>query len=421
MTRILRTLLAAVAVTGVPAPALAAQQIDTLRLSDALEQAMSVNPMLQAARLRAEAAVERVSVAGAWSDPVLSFGLMNRPVSGFGAGEPMTMNSIQLAQAIPWPGKLGYAEQRARHLAEAELHESDETGLQLVARVRSVYFRLAYIDRAVAVMESTRDLLRDFLGVSTSLYAVGSGLQQDVLQAQVAVARMTEDIMVMQQERVAMAARLNGLLGREVTVPVGALELPDPVFEIPPVDSLIAAAAAARPALAAARARVDAADAGYRAARRELYPDLMVSVAYGQRPQFDDMASLMIGVSIPIWAGGKQLPMRREMEAMRETERSMERDLYNETFARLTELRADAVRAQGLASLYQTSILPQAEAAVQSALSAYRVGRLEYLTLVESEMTVNRYQIESLRLAADFQEALAEMEALVGGEIGGAR
>jgi len=106
---------------------------------------------------------------------------------------------------------------------------------------------------------------------------------------------------------------------------------------------------------------------------------------------------------------------------MRETERSVVQDLYNETFARLTELRADALRAQGLGSLYRTSVLPQAQAAVQSALSAYRVGGVEYMTLVESEMTVNRYEIEILRLAADFEEALAEIEALVGGEIGGAR
>ena len=41
------------------------------------------------------------------------------------------------------------------------------------------------------------------------------------------------------------------------------------------------------------------------------------------------------------------------------------------------------------------------------------------MTLVENEMTVNRYEIESLRLAADYQRSLAELEALVGGPIGG--
>ena len=57
---------------------------------------------------------------------------------------------------------------------------------------------------------------------------------------------------------------------------------------------------------------------------------------------------------------------------------------------------------------------------MEAALSAYRVGRVNYMTLVESEMTVNRYEVELVRLAAAYQQAAAEIEALVGGE-GGTR
>ena len=38
------------------------------------------------------------------------------------------------------------------------------------------------------------------------------------------------------------------------------------------------------------------------------------------------------------------------------------------------------------------------------------------MTLVESEMTVNRYEIELVRLAAAYHQAAAEIEALLGGE-----
>jgi outer membrane protein TolC len=56
---------------------------------------------------------------------------------------------------------------------------------------------------------------------------------------------------------------------------------------------------------------------------------------------------------------------------------------------------------------------------VESALSAYRVGSVDYMTLVENEMTVNRYEIEIVRLAAEYHRARAEIEALVGGDAGG--
>lgn len=402
-----------------PARARAVQQADTLRLADAIALARSDNPALQSARLMADAAAERIGPAGAWSDPMLSFGLMNRPLDGFGTAEPMTMNSIQLTQRIPWPGKLEFAKQQAEFLANAKALDAAETDRQLVARVTSVYYQLAFMDRGLVVMRETRDLLRDFLDVSSTRYAVGEGLQQDVLQAQVTVARMTEDITVMEQDRVAMAARLNALLGRDATVSVDALVLLEPAGVLPPLDSLMAQAAVQRPALAAARERALAADAGYRSARRRLYPDFTVSLGYGQRPQYTDMATIMVGISVPIFAGSSQLPLRREMAAEQAAREAEEQNLYNETFARLTELRADAERAARLAMLYRDAILPQARAAVESAFSAYRVGKVDYMTLVDNELTVNRYEIESLRLSADYQRNLAELEALVGDAIGG--
>lgn len=398
-----------------------AQRADTLRLSEALELARTANPMLQAARYRADAGVERVPQAGALPDPMLSFGLRNWVAADVSPSAPMSANAIQLTQRFPWPGKLAFSEERARRLAEAQSLDAAETEVGLYARVKSVYYRLAYIDRSITIMENTRELLRNFLSVASTMYAVGTGLQQDVLQADVAVAQMTEDITVMEQRRIAMAARLNSLLGREATAPVAALELPPAGGELPPADDLITLAVATRPALKAAEQRIQAADAGYRAARRQLYPDVVVTLGYGQRPDFDDLATLMVGVNIPLFAGSRQLPLRREMEAMKSLEQARATDLYNETFARLSELRAEAERARTLADLYATSVLPQARAAVESALSAYRVGGVDYMTLVANQMTVNRYAIQTVQLIADHHRAVAEIEALVGGELGGIR
>lgn len=408
------TLLGLCLVMGAPSVASTQSPVDTLRLADAVSQARSTNPGLRGARLRADAASERVPQAGALPDPQLTFGLMNRPVNGFGAGEPMTMNQVQVSQMFPWPGKLGYSRERARYLASAEALSSAEAEATLVSRVKLVYYELASMDRSITIMERTRELLRDFFQISQTMYAVGEGLQQDVLRAQVAVAQMTEDLTVMNQRRVAMAARLNSLLGRDAGTLVGGLVLPAVGGVIASVDSLLTIASEQRPALQAAHERTRAAAAGYQAARRELFPDIMVALAYGQRPQYDDMGTLMIGFSLPLWSGSKQLPMRREMAAMQAMEGAMAQDLYNDTFAELTEARAEAEQARDLGALYATAILPQAKASVESALSAYRVGRVDYMTLVENEMTVNRYEIELVRIAAQYHQAVARIDALLG-------
>ena len=408
----------AVSITA-PRAVLAQVANDTLRLEQVLSIAGAMNPALQAAVLGAEASSERAAQSGALPDPMLSLGLMNWAIDGFGPSEPMSLNSVQLTQRFPWPGKLGFAADRERHLAQAQFFEADESQSRLLAQVKSAYFRLAQLDRAIQIALESRELLRNLLGVASTRYAVGTGLQQDVLQAQVAVAQMTEDVTVMQQNRLAMAARLNTLLGRAATTTVGPVEFPTAPRQLPSVDSLMALATRQRPALAAARERTLAAESATRAARRALYPDLTVTVGYGQRPDYKDLATLMVGFTIPIWAGSKQKPLRREMQALHSAAAARSADLHNETFASLAELSAAAVRAGNLAELYATSILPQARAAVESALSAYRVGDVDYTTLVTHQMTVNRYAIQRVQLIADHARAVAEIEALLGGRLGG--
>jgi cobalt-zinc-cadmium efflux system outer membrane protein len=412
------------AITAVAFPLLssriAAQVVtpDTLTLAAATSLALKANPMLLASRFAADAAAQRVGPAGTLPDPQLQFGLMNRMVSQFGSTmDPMTMNQVQLMQMLPWPGKLGSARRAAEHTAVAARADAEDQTLMLAAQVRMAYYEVASADRSLDVMRRTQGLLRDFLQVSTTMYAVGSAVQQDVLRAQVEVARMGEDITRMEQERVAMAARLNALLGREAGIPVPAVELPEPADEPPPVDSLIARALTRRPALRAGTERVAAANATLAGARRELYPDLQVGVAYQSRPAYDNMISLMVGISLPIFAGARQLPMRRQMAAMRDMSAAELLNLRNETIARIVETRARAVRDRDLAQLYRSSILPQARGAVQAALGSYRVGQVSFMQLVDNQMTVNQYEIETIRLLADYQQAVGDLIALTGGEL----
>jgi outer membrane protein, heavy metal efflux system len=414
-----RALTSLVAVALVLATSAAAQAgpTDTLTLAEALRMAEAANPMLRAARASAIAASARIAPAGALPDPELQFGLMNRMVSDFGSTmDPMTMNQVQLMQMLPWPGKLGNARRAAARMAGAAQADALDQALMLAAQVRMAYYEVANADRSLEVMRRTQGLLRDFLQISTTMYAVGTAIQQDVLRAQVEVARMGEDITRMEQERVAMAARLNALLGREATTPVPAVELPEPGAELPPADSLIVSALERRPALVAGTERVAAAAATLAGARRELFPDLRVGVAYQSRPAYDDMISLMVGISLPIFAGRRQLPMRRQMAAMRDMAAAELLSVRNETIARVVEMRARAERDRNLTRLYRSSILPQARGAVQAALASYRVGRVSFMQLVDNQMIVNQYEIETIRLLADYQQALGELTALTGGQ-----
>ena len=123
--------------------------------------------------------------------------------------------------------------------------------------------------------------------------------------------------------------------------------------------------------------------------------------------------SFMLGFSVPIWAGSRQGQMRQEAGAMR---RMAEADLgamQAETRARVVELAAAIRRSRRLSRLYRDTVLPQAAATVTSALSAYQVGQVDFMTVLDNQMAVNRYRTELITLEAEGGRALAELEMLL--------
>jgi outer membrane protein, heavy metal efflux system len=61
-------------------------------------------------------------------------------------------------------------------------------------------------------------------------------------------------------------------------------------------------------------------------------------------------------------------------------------------------------------------VLPQAEANVTSAFSSYRVGRVDFMTLLDAQMTLNQYRQELYALLAEYGR-VAELEMVIGREL----
>jgi len=173
---------------------------------------------------------------------------------------------------------------------------------------------------------------------------------------------------------------------------------------------------ARRPELRAAASRVDAATAALEVARRELWPELQVGIAYGQRRDAgmtERMGSVMLGASLPVFASRRQLAARREGEAMLAMAQADRQAMRAETRAELEEMLAELRKVQRLQLLYRESILPQAAAAVESWLSAYRAGDLPFMSLAESQVALNGFRLELASLQSDEGRLWAALEALV--------
>lgn len=410
--------------SGMPASALAQQDAGGSRPDAGLELAALLdsvavrNPRLHAVEASAEAAAARVAEASTLPDPMLQLGLMNFGIPDFNTDMPNSMApSVQLMQTVPFPGKLGLRGEIAEASMEMARAGAHETWWEIRARAASHFFDLYALDRQLEVMDETLGLLRDFQTVARSLYASGTGRQADVLRADVEVARMDGEIRRMQARRTSMAARVNGLLDRPAATPVLSPVLPTLPEELPAQDTLGAWAWESRPALERGRLAVDQADTRVSLARREIWPNLTFGVSYGRRDMgtgTEHMGSAMVGFSLPVFASRRQLAAREEAEAMKRMNEADLVALRAEVDARIGELLAELERSRSLMDLYAGEVLPQASATVSSALSSYRVGAVDFMTLVDAQLTANRYELELFQLQADYGRALTGLEAVVG-------
>lgn len=428
-----------------------------------LAEADSANPRIAAARRAVDRARAQVPQAGALPDPMLGIGFMNIPVTDPGlSGEMMTMTQVQVSTRLPWPGKLGLREDAARlegDAAEWEVHRvRDAVGADL----KTAYYELYFVDRALEVVERNSALLADFAVLTNSMYAVGTGRQPDVLKAQVEHTRLTEQLVDLRQRRAAVTARLNALLGRasddpapELVLPevvrAAALDRPDdgPSFTSAALSPGVAAAAGAVPDPPPDEARSSGADGGSLPSLAELQqlartrnpevrarllridseermqslaevakrPDFSLSAGYSFRSGLGDFFNVMVSAPLPVFAGRKQDQGVIEAQASVARHREELRATTDALDAEVASLVADLRRVRDQLTLLNHGILPQARTALSSATASYRVGRVDFLTLLDAQVTLFRQELDAHRLLTDFATTLAALERAVGTEV----
>ena len=390
-------------------------------LKELISEALKNSPEIKAAFNEKEAARLRISPAGALDDPMLEAGVINAPLSGSTfRREDMTMKMLGLSQRLPYPGKRALRRDVAAKDAESVEQGYRETLNRVAREVKVAYYDLALAAESARLIRDTTLVLEQFLRIAESRYTVGQGTQADVFKAQTQRAKMSEELLRMEREIPVMEAELVKLLGRTgTTAPIRASlpQLQETAFDL---GALRETALRQRPQLLALRTLVDKNAAAIELVRKDYYPDFDVRLSYGQRDSMldgtkrPDMASLTVAINLPIWGEDKIDPRIAEARAMRDQAQSLFQAQQNEVFAKLRQQVAAAEQSRASARLFDTAILPQAALTVESTLSAYRVSRVDLLTLLDSQMSLFNFRIGRAAAVVNLNKALAEIELLTG-------
>jgi outer membrane protein, heavy metal efflux system len=419
----------AAALLPTPLGAQATPSSDTL-LARLTSEAIAANPAIGASRALARAATARIRPAGALPDPMLTVGVMDLTLPGFGFRESdFTEVDVELSQEFPWPGSLAARTAAARAQARSSRAELATQRRGLVVRTADFYHRLRYVVTARATLIRQRQLLATGVDISTVRYASTSAPQSDPLQARVALARLETEEAELAAQETELRAQLKAL--RNVQGPDALTVEPIRPEQVPsdlhqgggvgahgPADWLGSDSVPEHPRLTARRAEIEAADHAVRVERLAARPDFTVMTRYGARPLGADFFSAFLGVRLPLYAGRKQHRLtdaaRAEAEAARAGLAEEQATLAEEIRTVRAQIRSGATRLR----LLTDRVVPSAQATVEATLRSYRVGQVEFLTVLAAQDALYRARLDAGRVAAEHLTHLVMLEELLKPEEG---
>ena len=395
---------------------------ETLELPDLIRVAVDRNPKVEAAKARWQATIEQYPQVTALPDPMFMYGYFLRSVETRVGPQ---RHRVSFSQAFPYPGTLDAAGEVVKKAVEIERVKHEQVIRDLIVELKLSYHELAYLQRAVELTQQNHELIASILAIATTRYAEGKVTLNDVLKAQSQLAQLEYDLLLLEELQRVEHANINGILSVPSTTPLGATV---PVaYE--PLDVALAdiekQALSKRQELRIAELTIEKATKGIALAELQTKPLLkfdLMTVETGKALMFDTPGSgknpftIGFGLTIP-WSSLKNSSKVRQAQQNRETVTANKRALEDETKVALQKVYFRLENARRLVELYETTLIPQAGAAIEVAETWHQEGPKSIAGFLETQSVWLNFNLARLRAIADYQQNVARLEKLVGGKI----
>ena len=166
---------------------------DILTLEQAISLTMDTETVSQSFEYRALGLEQQSIAEGGLPDPKLKLGAMNLPTDSFDLDqEAMTQLQVGVIQVFPRGSSRSIKSKMNQEKAEKARLMSKNALLKATYDVSRNWFELYYWLRAEEIVKQSRSWFSNLVGVTESRYRVGSASQQDVVQSELELDRLTD-------------------------------------------------------------------------------------------------------------------------------------------------------------------------------------------------------------------------------------
>jgi outer membrane protein TolC len=174
-----------------------------------------------------------------------------------------------------------------------------------------------------------------------------------------------------------------------------------------------------RPVLIGLRYLIERYRLSYRLAKKDYYPDFDFAIGYGQRDdslkvERSDFLSGFITINIPIWYKTKESRKVAEEKANMRKATEQYNSMKNEIFFQIKDVLTEIEKYNQEIELFNTGLIPQSTLSLESAIAGYKANKVDFITLVNNQITLYNYEIDYYRALTGYEKKVAELEAVVG-------
>jgi len=383
-----------------------------------IQEALTHSPLIIAARRHWEAEIRVPIQEATLPDPQITF--QNLAVSNPIPGNNLQTNNFAyfgygFSQDIPFPGKLRLRASVAKKEAESAHEAYQAQLLAIVEQVSETYFNLFYLTNSLHLLQQTYDEFQRVAHITGAQYQVGMGQQQDVLKAQLETTSILNEQETTREELEQAQADLKSILGREQDSPDIQVSEVKPSEFILDDRQLRRLALSSSPVLNQARALEAKSEQSLKLAREDYIPDFSIGYMYQETgARFPDYYVATVGLKIPLYFWRKQTPAVEQASLERDSSRAQ---TYAAKLSVTSQVQNQSIAIQSMdrvIRIYSDGLIPQAQATLKSAVATYRVGKVDFQTLLSAEVDVLRLKQQYYRAVADHEIAVAKIQQITG-------
>jgi len=389
---------------------------EALSLNSSLEEAKKNNPDILAAKKRWEASLARVPQAKSLDNPTIGFTFEKIPrgTLKLNKTEPSDrMLSIQ--QFLPLFGKLSLKGKIALIESQMFAAEYKDKELEVINLVKNTYYDLFMNYKETELRKENLKLLEGIAKVAEAKYAVGDIMQEEVYKIYSEIARLNNDIINLEQKKLAKQTRLNTLLNREPENTLGIPDLNEDLAFNKDIKSLYQSTLLNQPELIIFSYAIEKSRHAKSLAKRSFFPDLMASIAQrGITSSAIGPWDLMLSFTIPLWFWTKQRYEIKEAIANLEEAEAAYNTMQNRAFSEVKDLATKIEIAKNKIGLYKTSLIPILESSIESSLAAFRSGKGDFMILLDAYRMLVETKMNYYQALVEYNMNLADLERKVG-------